>query len=228
MTAETLARSLGRRLLRIDASDFEHHNASQVSDVFKRYFHMASSWGALLLLYVCPATPLLHILTIESDEADVFLQTRQRVELAQNALVSVLLRELEYFQGVLIMTTNRIVSVDFAVQSRIHYAVKFLKLREDAIEKIWQNYRRQLTDHNCDKEERAEIDRWFKYSKTSLVNSKFTGRDIRNVFMCAQLLGYPKITCENLDKAVKSTTSFRQDLEKTNQKTVNQNAVVEE
>lgn len=50
MTAETLARSLQRRMLRIDASDFEHNNAGQVSEVFKRYFHMASSWGALLLL----------------------------------------------------------------------------------------------------------------------------------------------------------------------------------
>jgi ATP-dependent 26S proteasome regulatory subunit len=50
MTAEALARLLRRRLLRIDASDFEHNNPAQVSDIFKRYFHMASSWGSLLLL----------------------------------------------------------------------------------------------------------------------------------------------------------------------------------
>ena len=50
MTAETLAASLGRRLLCIDGSDFEYNNAAQVSEVFKRYFHMAPAWGALLLL----------------------------------------------------------------------------------------------------------------------------------------------------------------------------------
>jgi hypothetical protein len=158
----------------------------------------------------------------------VFLQVRKRAELAQNALVSVLLRELEYFHGVLIMTTNRIVSVDYAVQSRIHYAVRFRELREDAVVQIWENFRAQLNDANSTEEERASIDEWFKYSKTTLINAKFTGRDIRNVFMCAQLLGYPMVTRENLMRAVDSTTSFRSDLDKTNSRIANQNTITDE
>lgn len=50
MTAEALAKKLRRHLLKIDASDFEHTKPAQVSEVFKKYFHLASSWGALLLL----------------------------------------------------------------------------------------------------------------------------------------------------------------------------------
>jgi hypothetical protein len=74
-----------------------------------------------------------------SDEADVFLEARGEGEndLRRNAMVSgknsdiystyiehlltkaVLLRVLEYYDGILILTTNRMRSFDIAVQSRI-------------------------------------------------------------------------------------------------------------
>jgi ATP-dependent Clp protease ATP-binding subunit ClpA len=49
-TAETLAMSLKRPLLRIDASDFNYEDTAQVSMTLQRYFHLAHSWGAILLL----------------------------------------------------------------------------------------------------------------------------------------------------------------------------------
>lgn len=58
-------------------------------------------WGAVLLL----------------DEADVFLQERDTKDVARNALVSVFLRQLEYFQGILILTSNRIGECDAAFES---------------------------------------------------------------------------------------------------------------
>lgn len=158
----------------------------------------------------------------------MFLQVRKRVEQNQNALVSILLRELEYFQGVLIMTTNRIVSVDYAVQSRIHYAVRFNELDISQIEQIWKTFRRQLNESNCSKSEQTKIDTWFAIAKTQLKNSKFTGRDIRNVFIIAQLLGYPAITKDNIEKAVNQTQSFRNDLEFISQKAAQQNAILDD
>jgi hypothetical protein len=158
-----------------------------------------------------------------SDEADVFLQARKRSELNQNALVAILLRELEYFNGVLIMTTNRIISVDFAVQSRIHYAVRFTQLKKNGIERVWATFREQLNNSNCHRDEREKIDRWFEDGIGRLKDAKFTGRDIRNVFIVAQLLGYPMITVDNFKKAVESTTEFRRDLEKVNLKLELQN-----
>ena len=50
MTAETVAKVLKRRLLRIDASDLDYQNPAQVSKTLKGYFRMAHLWGAILLL----------------------------------------------------------------------------------------------------------------------------------------------------------------------------------
>lgn len=161
---------------------------------------------------------------ISRDEADVFLQERKRAELQQNALVSVLLRELEYFQGILIMTTNRIVSLDYAVQSRIHYAIKYLPLKADLMDIIWRNYRTQLTDDNCDAEERNKIDTWWEYTKNQLVSAAFTGRDIRNIFMCTQLLQYPMVTADNFRQTFNSAASFRKDMQDNHQKILSQSA----
>ena len=42
------------------------------------------------------------------DEADVFLEERDVRDLNRNALVSVFLRALEYYEGILILTSNRV------------------------------------------------------------------------------------------------------------------------
>ena len=41
------------------------------------------------------------------DEADVYLERRSINDLMRNSLVSIFLRLLEYFQGILFLTTNR-------------------------------------------------------------------------------------------------------------------------
>jgi hypothetical protein len=41
------------------------------------------------------------------DESDVFLEEREKTGLQRNALVSVFLRVLEYYEGILILTSNR-------------------------------------------------------------------------------------------------------------------------
>lgn len=41
-------------------------------------------------------------------EADVLLQKRDSRDVARNALVSIFLRHLEYFQGVMFLTTDRV------------------------------------------------------------------------------------------------------------------------
>lgn len=48
------------------------------------------------------------------DEADVFLEERGLADLQRNALVSVFLRCLEYYDGILILTSNRIGTFDEA------------------------------------------------------------------------------------------------------------------
>lgn len=59
-------------------------------------------WNALLLL----------------DEADVFLEQRTSFDVKRNSLVSIFLRQLEYYKGIIVLTSNRVETFDKALESR--------------------------------------------------------------------------------------------------------------
>lgn len=86
----------------------------------KSVFKMASRWGAILLL----------------DEADVFLAERA-LDPYTNALVSVFLRELEHYEGILFLTTNRMNTFDSAIFSRIHLPLKYKPRTKEARKQVW-------------------------------------------------------------------------------------------
>jgi len=85
-------------------TNIEHleHNLVEITS-------LAYKWGAIILI----------------DEADVYLAERSLQDVQRNGLVSVFLRHLEYFQGTMFLTTNRLTTFDDAFQSRIHLAMKF-------------------------------------------------------------------------------------------------------
>ena len=85
-------------------------------------FELASKWKAVLLI----------------DEAEVFMEQRQAQNTARNVLVSIFLRKLEYFPGVLMLTTNYPDLFDEAVLSRINTGIKFSPLDVRARKKIWR------------------------------------------------------------------------------------------
>ena len=95
-------------------------DATKLEESLSQLLDLVARWKAILLL----------------DEADVFLETRERQHLQHNTLVSVFLRQLEYFQGVMILTTNRVTAFDDAVQSRIHLGIKYEALSEKAKEEV--------------------------------------------------------------------------------------------
>jgi hypothetical protein len=59
--------------------------ASGVEQAVTENFELAEAWDAIVLL----------------DEADVFLARRRTEDLQRNALVSIFLRTLEYYNGIL-------------------------------------------------------------------------------------------------------------------------------
>src|SRR5438034_8929258 len=71
--------------------------------ILTKVFKIASRWKAILLI----------------DEADIFMAQRSAEHLQLNALVSVFLRELEQYDGILFLTTNRLQTFDEAVLSRV-------------------------------------------------------------------------------------------------------------
>ncbi|OBT83812.1 hypothetical protein VE02_05515 [Pseudogymnoascus sp. 03VT05] len=74
------------------------------------------------------------------DEADVFLEERTLFDLPRNSLVSVFLRILEYYEGILILTSNRVGTFDEAFKSRIQVAIHYKDLTRISKKKIWQNF----------------------------------------------------------------------------------------
>ncbi len=95
-------------------------------------FKLASRWKAVLLI----------------DEADIFMAQRSNQHLQLNALVSVFLRELEQYDGVLFLTTNRLQTFDEAILSRIHVSLKYEELNKEARKAVWRCFvERAKTEH---------------------------------------------------------------------------------
>ncbi|OTB00432.1 hypothetical protein M426DRAFT_65886, partial [Hypoxylon sp. CI-4A] len=85
---------------------------------------LAEAWNAVLL----------------ADEADIFLKRRQNRDLARNGLVSAFLRRMEYFKGLLFLTTNRVSQIDDAFISRVHVAIGYQALSPEFRVKIWRGF----------------------------------------------------------------------------------------
>jgi SpoVK/Ycf46/Vps4 family AAA+-type ATPase len=71
------------------------------------------------------------------DEADVYIKRRQD-DITMNAVVGVFLRVLEYFNGLLFLTTNRIDDIDEAIVSRCIALIRFYSPDAAARLRIWQ------------------------------------------------------------------------------------------
>jgi SpoVK/Ycf46/Vps4 family AAA+-type ATPase len=87
----------------------------------KQALMRAQRWGAVMLI----------------DEADVYIKRRDD-DMTMNAVVGVFLRVLEYFNGLLFLTTNRIDDIDEAIVSRCIALIKFHPPNGEARRKIWR------------------------------------------------------------------------------------------
>ncbi|KAF8430807.1 hypothetical protein BGX38DRAFT_1230813 [Terfezia claveryi] len=83
----------------------------QLESDLTRIFALAARWNSVVL-----------------DEADIFMETPRFHEIGPNASVSVFLKVLEYYKGIIILTTNSVVSFEDAFRSRIHIALIFSEL----------------------------------------------------------------------------------------------------
>lgn len=117
-TVEAIAELLHRPLLALTVADIGTME-TRVERELVRWFALAEAWNAVLLV----------------DEADIFLERRQSRDLARNGLVSgkhevifvlfgtelqpAFLRRMEYFTGLLFLTTNRVGHIDDAFISRV-------------------------------------------------------------------------------------------------------------
>lgn len=119
-TAECIADTTRRPLFPITCGDIGETPLEAERNLHSN-FRMAQKWGCVLLL----------------DEADVFLAKRTQMDVRQNAITSVFLRSLEYYGGILFLTTNRVGGIDPAFKSRVHMALLYQPLDLEATRKLY-------------------------------------------------------------------------------------------
>ena len=62
------------------------------------------------------------------------------MDLTRNAITSIFLRNLEYYQGILFLTSNRGIQFDDAILSRIHLIVKYKDLSREFRRGLWSTF----------------------------------------------------------------------------------------
>lgn len=120
LTAEVYSEIIGRPLYRVHSGQLGL-NAAQMEAELKQVLTRAQRWGAVMLI----------------DEADVYIKRRED-DITMNAVVGVFLRVLEYFNGLLFLTTNRVDDIDEAIVSRCIALIKYYPPDRAARKRIWQ------------------------------------------------------------------------------------------
>ncbi|KAL6875885.1 hypothetical protein HDV57DRAFT_502381 [Trichoderma longibrachiatum] len=184
-TAEAVAQKFEKPLFPITCGDLGFTPES-VESSLSEIFRLAHLWDCVLLL----------------DEADVFITQRDRKDLERNALVSVFLRMLEYYNGILFLTTNRPGVLDEAVKSRVHLNLHYNFLTEEQVVAIFKLNIARLKEieeqaakapgHNKLYIDEADIisfasDHWKTHTDGI---GRWNGRQIRNAFLIAASLAH--------------------------------------
>ena len=86
---------------------------------------------------------------------------------------------LEYYEGILFLTTNRIRTFDVAVQSRVNLAVHFSDMSEKEQRRVFRMFLDQVDERKI--KDRSKIMDWVDED----FRDRFNGRDIRNILSSA-------------------------------------------
>lgn len=199
LTAECIAERQQRPLYTVSCGDLGTEPL-QLERNLKQIFNYVVGWKAILLM----------------DEADIFMQERDIHDVNRNALVSIFLRELEYFDGILFLTTNRPGDIDEAFRSRIHISIGLKALDAAERRKVWAVF---IKDLDLSDKEKAAL---LQHVTDKFDGDKLNGRQIRNSIRTALALAQlkkEKVTAEHLDRVVsigREFSSYMEDLNKMN------------
>lgn len=188
LTAECVAEYVRRPLYMVSSGDLGCVS-TELDAQLTQIMDMTATWRAVLLI----------------DEADVFLEQRALHDLHRNAMVSVFLRVLEYYTGILFLTTNRVTTFDEAFKSRIHIPIRYTDLSFESKLQIWKNFCGMVPGgvdiDECGLEKLAEHD--------------LNGRQIKNAVKAAESLASfegVKLDLARLLQVTKIQSVFEKDL----------------
>ncbi|ETS02788.1 hypothetical protein M419DRAFT_77290 [Trichoderma reesei RUT C-30] len=151
--------------------------AAEVEKALEVNFALANRWDCVLLL----------------DEADVFLAERTKEDFKRNGLVAVFLRVMEYYAGILFLTTNRVGDFDEAFTSRIHVSLYYPELDAGNTLEVFDNNLAMIEDRFAKKNRVINIDgssirsfatkHYYEHPQ-----ARWNGRQIRNACQTALAL----------------------------------------
>ncbi|KAH8664638.1 P-loop containing nucleoside triphosphate hydrolase protein [Xylariales sp. PMI_506] len=190
LTAESVAENVQKPLYAVTAGDLGT-KPETLETRLGEIFNLATRWDAILLL----------------DEADIFLQDRDYTSLERNALVSIFLRTLEYFKGIMILTSNRVGAFDQAFQSRIHITLGIPEFNEDVRRDVWKIFISDLGQRRRDGSEPLLTEDECR----SLGRARLNGRQIRNTVRSAIALAQDKgerLSAKHFETVISLTNTF--------------------
>jgi hypothetical protein len=119
LTAEVYSELMKKPLYSIQSSQLGI-SVLDIESNLNKILYRAEKWGAILLI----------------DEADAYIYKRGN-DILQNCIVGTFLRLLEYYNGVLFLTSNRPEIIDDAIMSRVTLHIKFEKPTEEEFHQLW-------------------------------------------------------------------------------------------
>lgn len=164
MTAEVLANELELPLYRCDLSQIINKYIGETEKNLKRVFDAAENGSCILLL----------------DEADALFSKRTEVKDSHdrfaNQEVAYLLQRMESYEGLSVLTTNMISSLEPAIMRRLRFICHFHRPDFQLRKEIWENIFPKETP----------ISKKVDYQKLAQLN--IPGGNIRNIAMNAAFL----------------------------------------
>jgi hypothetical protein len=167
------------------------------------------------------------------------LQERHLHDINRNALVSVFLRRIEYYDGILFLTTNRQGQIDEAFQSRRHITLGLPELDFGRQKEVWRIFINQLrikesSDDKVSKDDKGKIKTdlitFVKYElEAELKKSKYqmNDRQIRNCMRAAAAVANKKsrpVQKDDILAIIRLGTQFRDYMSELNRMTPDEKA----
>lgn len=195
MVAECIAAILDKNIIRVDAGVIQSPIPGQTEKNIKKVFNEAKTQNAVVLL----------------DECDSLLYNRNQVGAILSAEINCFLSEIERFDGVVVMTTNRIHKLDEALERRIVLKLEVTPPNKEARLQIWKNLvPEKMPVKKIDFNELAEVD--------------LTGGEIKNAILLAarKAIGsnVKTVTHEYFEHAVAMVLESKEQFKRTRPKQV--------
>lgn len=177
--AHCIAKAMKIELMSIGSAELQSYMAGETQKNVQNAFKAATSGNKLLFL----------------DECDSLITSRNDVGMIIGSEINTLLTEIEKFEGVCILATNRIDTLDEALERRLSLILEFSEPDFAARAEIWAH----IIPSKMPLEKDVSIEKLAEYA--------LTGGQIKNVILQAARIaaaeGHKKVPFEAFERSVK-------------------------